>query len=140
MARVAIFAGLISDEAGNPVEVASIGDESHYVVNDAGFLRHIPSEEVDRQILAQLQSQVISNREIMVESLLEFMGKDDLFTKAAVESSVDHMEENIEQLFQEGLPEETKMWMGLMGFRIVVNMHGEIVDMQMAGADTPEEY
>jgi hypothetical protein len=138
MARIAIFAGLVSDELGNPVEVASIGGESFYVVDDAGFLRHIPSEEVDRQILAQLQSHVISNREIMVESILELIGEADLFTKAAVESSIDHMEENVEQLFHGGLPEETRMWMGMMGFRIVVNMHGEVVDMQMAGADTPE--
>jgi hypothetical protein len=138
MARVAIFAGLVSDEAGHPVEVASIGDESYYVVNDAGFLRHIPSEEVDRQILAQLQSQVMANREIMVESILDFTGQDDLFTKAAVSSSIEHMDENIEQLFQVGLPEETRMWMGMMGFRIVIDMHGEVIDMQMASTDTYE--
>ena len=51
MAQKPLFEGLVFDEFDKPVEVTYIGDESFYVVDDAGFLRHIPSEEVDRQVL-----------------------------------------------------------------------------------------
>ena len=51
MAHQALFAGLVYDENDNPVEVSRVGDEPTYVVNDAGFLRHIPSEYVDLQVL-----------------------------------------------------------------------------------------
>ena len=50
MARTAVFAGLVIDEYDRPVEVTQVGDEAMYVVNDAGFRRHISSEYVDRQI------------------------------------------------------------------------------------------
>ena len=39
-----LFAGLILDEQDRPVEVTYIGEEPCYVVDDAGFRRHIPTE------------------------------------------------------------------------------------------------
>ena len=58
MGTQALFAGLIFDEQGNPVEVTYIGDESVYVVNDTGFHRHIPSIDVDRQIVKSMVDQI----------------------------------------------------------------------------------
>jgi len=37
MARIAVFAGLVVDEADNPVDVTYVGGVPHYVINDAGF-------------------------------------------------------------------------------------------------------
>ncbi|NMC03236.1 MAG: hypothetical protein GYA30_13125, partial [Chloroflexi bacterium] len=51
MARTAVFAGLVSDEFGQAVNVGFLGDEAYYIVNDAGFERHILAEIVDRQVL-----------------------------------------------------------------------------------------
>jgi hypothetical protein len=42
MANQPLFAGLVVDEFGNPVETAFVGDEPMYVVNDQGFRRHVP--------------------------------------------------------------------------------------------------
>jgi hypothetical protein len=60
MAQEPIFAGLVFDERDNPVEVTQVGDESFYVVDDDGFRRHIPSEQVDRQVLASMRE--LTNR------------------------------------------------------------------------------
>ena len=57
MPRQALFSGLIADEAARPVDVAYVGDEPCYVVDDAGFRRHIPSEQVDRQVLERMREQ-----------------------------------------------------------------------------------
>jgi hypothetical protein len=46
-----LFEGLLIDEKDNPVTVTQVGDEPCYVVDDAGFLRHIPTPDVDRQVL-----------------------------------------------------------------------------------------
>src|SRR5262245_52725913 len=50
MARQPLFAGLVFDEFGNPAASALVGEEPCYVVDDAGFHRHIPSAQVDRQV------------------------------------------------------------------------------------------
>ena len=46
-----LFAGLVVDEYDQAVTTTTVGDESFYVVNDAGFRRHVPSEDVDRHSL-----------------------------------------------------------------------------------------
>ena len=139
MARVAVFSGLIVDEADNPVEVSYIGGVPHYVVNDAGFLRHIPSEKVDRQVLSVMQEGVLENREAVVQGMLQFLGKDDLFTKAAVDASIGQMPENINALLDNGLPEDARQWLGVMGLRIVIDLHGDVIDVIMPGSIEPDE-
>jgi hypothetical protein len=133
MARVAVFAGLIVDEADNPVDVAYVGGAPHYVVDDAGFLRHILSEKVDRQVLHVMQEGVLENREAVVQSMLQFLGKDDLFTKAAVDASIGHMPENITTLLDTGLPEDARQWLGLMGLRIIIDFRGDVIEVVMPG-------
>lgn len=54
------------------------------------------------------------------------MGKDDLFTKAALDSSIENVD--VDQLLQQGIPPQARDMMGMMGFRIIINYHGDIVD------------
>lgn len=54
MPRNALFAGLIFDEFDHPLETAYVGDEPCYVVDEAGFRRHLASEPVDRQVPIKL--------------------------------------------------------------------------------------
>ena len=138
MSRVAVFAGLVVDESDNPVDVVYVGNTPHYVVDDDGFLRHILAEQVDRQVLSFMQENVTENREAIVAGMLEYLGKEDLFTKAAIEMSLGQMDENMEQLLNIGIPEETRQWLGLMGFRVVVNVHGEVIHIDMPAAIEPE--
>lgn len=139
MARVAVFAGLIVDEANNPVDVVYVGGVPHYVVNDAGFLRHIPSEKVDRHVLNVMQEGVLENREVVVQGMLQFLGKDDLFTKAAVDASIGQMPENINALLDTGLPDDARQWLGLMGLHIVIDFHGDVIDVVMPGSIDMDE-
>ena len=43
MARQALFSGLVYDEREIPVEIAHIGSEAYYIVDDNGFYRHMLS-------------------------------------------------------------------------------------------------
>ena len=127
MARTAMFTGLVFDEAGNPAEMAYVGEDACYVVDDDDFRRHIDATIVDRAVLAFMRDQVEDNREIAVQQMLEMMGQDDVFTKAAVESSINNMEEAVGQ----PIPEDARQWLGMLGFKIVIDVHGNVVDMQM---------
>lgn len=129
--RTALFAGLVQDEEGNPVDVAMVGDVPNYVVNDAGFRRHVESEAVDRQVITMLRDQFMAHKEIATEAMLQMLGKDDLFTKAMIDSSI----QNMDQVLEQGLPEDARAWLGMLGFRVIINTHGELVELDM-----PEQY
>ncbi len=131
MRQIAIFEGLIVDEKDQPVQVTYVGNAPHYVVNDDGFLRHIPAEKVDRPILALMEENVLENKEAVIQGMLQFMGKDDLFTKAAVEASINQMGENMEKFMEVGMPAETRSWLGMMGFKVIVDVHGDIVSVNL---------
>ena len=139
MARSAVFAGLVVNEADQAVTVTHVGQNAYYVVDDDGFLRHVPSETVDRQVLAALQESVLANREAVVGGILEYLGQSDLFTKAAVEASLGKMGEQMQQLLDNGLPEEARQWLGMMGFRVVIDVHGDVMDIEMPGAIAEDE-
>lgn len=127
MATNAMFAGLVIDEREQPARLAYVGERACYVVDDDGFQRHIDAETVDRQVLRALREQVEDHRDLAVGQAMEMMGKDDLFTKVALESGIDNMEEQVGQ----PIPEQARQWMGMLGFRIVIDERGEVVDIQM---------
>lgn len=137
MARQALFSGLVYDEAEQLAEVRFIGGEAHYVIDDDGFRRHIDSEEVDRQVLGVFLQQLENNKDMAVEQMLNMMGKDDLFTKAAIDASLRNIDMN--QIIDQGIPEQARNMLGMLGFRIIINIHGEILRMDQPAAPDDEE-
>lgn len=127
MARTAMFAGLVADENGRLAEVAYVGENACYVIQDDDFRRYIDAAQVDVQVLRFMREQVDDNRQIAVSAMLEMMGKDDLFTKVAVESTIDHMEDAVGQ----PIPEEARRWLGMLGFNITIDFHGDVIDIQL---------
>ncbi len=135
MAGSAMFAGLVVDEDGNAAEVAFVGENACYVVNDDDFKRHIDAEQVDRQVLRFMRGQVEDQRDVAVDAMLNMMGKDDIFTKAAVESSINNIEDSVGQ----PIPEDARQYLGMLGFRIIIDFHGNVVDMEMPAGGIDEE-
>ena len=70
-----LFAGLIVDEDGNPVQAASIGSEPAYVIDDAGFKRHIPAEQVDRAVLNQMADMMKGSEDVLSEQTAKMLGQ-----------------------------------------------------------------
>jgi hypothetical protein len=137
VARQALFAGLVVDEYDQPVDSKLVGGEAFYVVDDDGFLRHIESEVVDRQVLEQLQEMIEQNEDLISEGTMKMIGQDDIFTKAAIDASLKNIGEQFEALMDHGLPEEMRAWMGMTGFRVVINLHGEVLRVDQPSA--PED-
>jgi hypothetical protein len=140
MVRKALFERLVVDEYDNPVSVAYVGDEPCYVVDDAGFLRHIPSEQVDRQILEGMLNMIEGHEGIISEQAAKMLGQEDIFTKAMLESQLKNMDKQFDALLDTGIPEEGRAYMGMMGFKIRINVHGEVLEVNQPGlAEDPGE-
>src|SRR5512147_45114 len=138
MTRQPLFTGLVLDEFGNPAEATQVGDEPCYVVNDAGFRRHIPSEQVDRQVLQQMAEMMKGSEDLLSEQTAKMLGQEDVFTKAAIQQQLKNIDKQFDQLLQVGLPEDLRAYLGMMGFKIVINMHGEVLSVEQPGT-TGEE-
>lgn len=138
MTSQAVFAGLIIDEHDQAVEVVYIGDEPCYVVNDAGFRRHIPSEQVDRQVFESMVEMIAGHEEVISEQAAKMLGQDDIFSMALIASQLKNIDQQFDNLLQRGIPEEARAYMGMMGFRIRINVHGEVLDIEQPGAIDPD--
>ena len=136
MARQALFEGLVYDERELLVETNIIGSDAVYVIDDNGFRRHIDAEVVDRQVLGLFLEQLHDNKELAVEQALKFLGRDDLFTKAAIDASMRNVD--MDQIIAQGIPEQARNMMGMLGFRIIIDLHGEVVRLDQPTA--PEDF
>lgn len=138
MPRQPLFAGLVVDESNRAAETAFIGDEPCYVVDDFGFRRHIPSEQVDRVVLGQLTEMMKGSEDLISQQAAKMLGQEDVFTQAAIEQQLKNMDKQFDQLIQVGIPEDMRAYLGMMGFKIVINVHGEVVRMEQPGATGDE--
>ncbi len=133
-----LFAGLVVDENGNVAETAFVGGEPFYVVNDAGFRRHVPSEQVDRTVLSEIAGMMKGSEEFLSEQTAKMIGQEDIFTKAMLTNQLKNIDKQFDQLFQTGIPEDMRMYLGMVGFRVVINVHGEVVRIDQPSAPDNE--
>ncbi|MCZ2128307.1 MAG: hypothetical protein LC099_11115 [Anaerolineales bacterium] len=136
----ALFAGLVVDESGRSVQTAFVGGEPTYVVDDDGFLRHIPAEQIDRAVLNQMAQMMKGSEDLLSEQAAKMLGQDDPFSRAMIENQLKNIDQQFDAALQSGLPEEARAYLGMAGFKIVVNYRGEVVRVEQprAAADDDE--
>lgn len=125
MANKVLFSGLIYDENEQLLETAFVGSDAFYVIDDAGFKRHVDAEVIDREVVNLFLDQLSGNEGMAVEQAMSMMGKDDLFTKAALDASINNVD--ADQILQQGVPAQARDMLAMLGFRIIVNYRGEVV-------------
>ncbi len=138
MSKQALFAGLVIDENDRVLDTAVVGGEAFYVVDDAGFRRHIPAEQIDRQVLSRMQEMMKGSEGLISEQTAKMLGQDDIFTRAMIEQQLKNMDKQFGALMDQGIPEEGRAYLGMLGLRIVVNFHGEIVRIDQPSAPADE--
>ena len=87
-------------------------------------------------MLAFFLNQLQENKELAVEQALRMLGSDDLLTKAAVDASLRNI--NMDQIMAQGVPAQARDMLGMLGFRVVVNVHGEVVRLEQPSAAEDE--
>jgi hypothetical protein len=139
MARHALFGGLVVDHNDQPVSTTVVGDEAFYVVNDAGFLRHVDAEQVDRQVLGQMGEMLEGHEQELSEQAAKMLGQEDPFTRAAIEQQLGNLDEQFNKVIESGLPEASRAYLGMSGFKVRINLHGEVLEVLQPGRIAPED-
>lgn len=137
--REPLFAGLVVDEYDNPVGAAHVGDEPMYVVDDAGFRRHIPASQVDRQVLAEMAEMISGHEDELSKAAATMLGQDDIFSQAILENQLENIGEQFDQILEAGIPEESRAYLGMTGLKIRINHHGELLEVIQPGMIAPDE-
>ena len=135
----ALFEGLVVDENNNAVTVAYVGEEPTYVVVEDGFKYHVDAKVVDQQVLHVFTEQLQNNKDQVSEGMLRMMGKDDLFTKISVDTQIKNFDKQTSQLFEVGIPEQARAYLGMLGFKININRHGEVVKLDLPSTTDESE-
>ena len=133
MPTKAIFEGLVFDELGRPAEVVYVGGDPCYVVDDDGFRRHIPAEQIDRQVLDSMRQSIEGHEDLLTDQTAKMLGQDDIFSRAMIEQQIRNLDQQFDNLMQTGLPEEMRAYLGMMGFRIRINVHGDVLEVEQPG-------
>ncbi len=105
---MAFFEGLVVDEAGQVLPVVYVGTTAYYVIDDQGFRRHAEARPVDRVVLAEFLDQLHEHQDEASRLMLAQLGQDDLFTKAAVDSTLKNLD--ADKVLDQGLPPQARDW------------------------------
>lgn len=135
----ALFAGLVFNERDQPAEVVYLGETPFYVILDDDFRRHVEARAIDSQVMRWLRDRIMEHQEIVTEQAMKMIGRDDLFTKAMLDSSLRNIDRQIDQMIEIGLPEAARAWLGMMGFRVVVDVHGQVVSVNLPAEASDED-
>jgi len=139
MTKKALFAGLVVDEQDKPAEVVYIGEDPCYVVDDNGFRRHITSETVDRQVLQAIAESIEGHEDLLSEQTAKMLGTEDPFSFAMIKNQLINIDQQFDAMLQTGIPEEVRAYLGMMGFRIRIDIHGEVLEVLQPGMSAPED-
>jgi len=139
MSTKAVFEGLVFDEDDQQLSTAVIGDDVCYVINDAGFLRHVSAEKIDRQVMDAIRGQVEENKDLIAEQTIKMIGDVDLFTHAIIQNQLENLDDQFNHLLSTGIPENARVYLGMLGFKIVVNLHGDVIRVEQPSAPMDDD-
>jgi hypothetical protein len=134
MTSQAVFQGLVFDENDQPLDITFVGKDACYVIDDEGFLRHIPAEKIDNQVVDAIRNQVEDNKELIAEQTIKMIGDVDIFTHGIIQNQLENIDEQFEHLLKKGIPEDGRIYLGMLGFKIIVNFHGEVIRVEQPTA------
>ena len=139
MTRKPLFTGLVYDQNDQLVETTVVGQDPCYVVDDAGFMRHISAEHVDRQVLNKMKEMIEGHEEIISEQAIDMLGQDDIFTRAVFLEQLKNIDRQFDELLEAGIPEEGRTYMGMTGFKVIINHHGDVLEVEQPGMIVDDE-
>lgn len=136
----AIFEGMVFDTLGRQLQVAFVGDEPTYVIDDSDFERHVPAGELDRQVWNRMSEGIEGNEDFLSEQTAKLLGQDDIFSIAVIRNQFENRDKQFSELQEKGLPYDLRIYMTMVGFQVVVNHRGEVMEVkQPAVTDGDEE-
>ncbi|MCC6260498.1 MAG: hypothetical protein IT311_06510, partial [Anaerolineales bacterium] len=87
----------------------------------------------------QMAEMMKGSEDLLSAQAAKMLGQDDPFSKAMIENQLKNMDKQFDALLQQGIPEDMRAYLGMMGFKVVINYHGEIIRVEQPGAVGDEE-
>ena len=137
--KKAIFEGMVYDSLGRQLPVVYVGNEPTYVIDDSGFERHVASGEVDRQVWDFLSEGIEGNEDILTEQIAKMSGQDDIFSLAMIRKQFENRDEQFFELQEKGFPYDARMYMIMIGFQVIVNHRGELLEVKQPAVTNGDE-
>ncbi|MDY0125966.1 MAG: hypothetical protein RBS09_07215 [Anaerolineaceae bacterium] len=135
----AIFEGMVFDTLGRQLQVAYVGDEPTYVIDDSDFERHVPAGELDRQVWNRMSEGIEGNEDFLSEQTAKLLGQDDIFSIAVIRNQFENRDKQFSELQEKGLPYDLRMYMTMVGFQVVVNHRGEVMEVKQPAVTNGDE-
>ena len=137
--KKAIFEGMVYDSLERQLPVVYVGDEPTYVIDDSGFERHVSAGDVDRQVWNVLSEGIEGNEDILAEQVAKLSGQDDIFSLAMIRRQFENRDQQFFELQEKGFPYDARMYMIMIGFKIVVNHRGEVLEIKQPAVTNGDE-
>ena len=137
--KKAIFEGMVYDSLGRQLPVVYVGEEPTYVIDDSGFDRHVSSDDVDRQVWNFLSEGIDGNEDFLTEQIAKMSGQDDIFSLAMIRRQFENRDQQFFELQEKGFPYDARMYMIMIGFQVVVNHRGELLEVKQPEVNSGEE-
>ena len=67
------------------------------------------------------------------------LGQDDIFSRAIFIEQLKNIDKQFDQLIESGFPEDSRTYMGMTGFRVIINHHGEVIEVEQPGLIADDE-
>jgi len=81
-----------------------------------------------------MQELMKGNEGAISEQTAKMLGQEDIFTRAMLEQQLKNIDRQFDQLLQTGIPEEGRAYLGMLGFKVVINHHGEVIKVEQPSA------
>ena len=135
----AIFEGLVYDMDNRLLPVVYVGLEPTYVIDDYGFDRHVPAEDVDRQVWDLLSAGIEGNEDMLSEQTAKMLGQEDIFSVAVIRNQLKNRDKQFAELQEKGFPHDARVYMNMIGFKIIVDHRGEIQEVKQLTITSEDE-
>ena len=127
---------------GKVRDVYSLGDQLIMVASDRiSAFDHILPRPIPYKgaVLNQMAEMMKGSEDMLSEQTAKMLGQDDPFSKAMIENQLKNIDKQFEALMQTGFPEEMRAYLGMMGFKVVINYHGDVVRVEQPGSSGSDE-
>jgi hypothetical protein len=78
------------------------------------------------------------HEDLIGDQTAKMLGQDDIFSRAMIEKQIRNIDQQFTALFETGIPEEVRAYMGMAGLRIKINVHGDIIEITQPGMIDPD--
>jgi hypothetical protein len=85
-------------------------------------------------------SQMVQGHEdLLAEQTAKMLGQEDIFSRAIIENQLKNLDEQFEAVLKTGIPADGRAYMGMMGFRVRINVHGDVLEVNQPGVVAPDD-